>query len=115
MVNLREPTRQKLRKQQQLQNLLARQVMFLILKLIKRMMSKDLVDGMVLGSDAKPDPICEPCLAGKQNGVAERANRLFAERIVALLKIWIVQEVLGRVFGCTCSCVKCLSYICIGW
>ena len=34
---------------------------------IKRMMSKHLVDGMVLDSDAKPDPICEPCLAGKMH------------------------------------------------
>ena len=34
---------------------------------IERMMSKYLVDGMVLDSDAKPDPICEPCLAGKMH------------------------------------------------
>ena len=34
---------------------------------IKMMMSKNLVDGLVLDSKAKPDPICEPCLAGKMH------------------------------------------------
>ena len=31
------------------------------------MISKNLVDGLVLESKAKPDPICEPCLAGKMH------------------------------------------------
>ena len=30
---------------------------------IKMMISNNLVDGLVLDSKAKPDPICEPCLA----------------------------------------------------
>ena len=30
---------------------------------IKMMISKNLVDGLVPDSKAKPDPICEPCLA----------------------------------------------------
>ena len=34
---------------------------------IKMMVSKNLVDGLVLDSMAKPDPICEPCLAGKMH------------------------------------------------
>jgi len=34
---------------------------------IRMMISKNLVDGLVLDSKAKPDPICEPCLAGKMN------------------------------------------------
>ena len=34
---------------------------------IKRMISKNLVDGIVLDSETKPDPICEPCLAGKMH------------------------------------------------
>ena len=32
---------------------------------IKKMISKNLVDGLVLESKATPEPICEPCLAGK--------------------------------------------------
>jgi len=34
---------------------------------IKFMIKDDLVDGLVLDSKAKPDPICEPCLAGKMH------------------------------------------------
>ncbi len=34
---------------------------------IKLMIRKHLVDGLVLDSKAKPDPICEPCLAGKMH------------------------------------------------
>ena len=32
---------------------------------IKMMVTKNLVDGLVMESKAKPDPICEPCLAGQ--------------------------------------------------
>lgn len=31
------------------------------------MVRENLVDGLVLDSKAKPDPICEPCLAGKMH------------------------------------------------
>jgi transposase InsO family protein len=34
---------------------------------IKLMVSKDLVVGLTLDSKEKPDPICEPCLAGKMH------------------------------------------------
>ena len=34
---------------------------------IKMMISKNLVDGLTLDSKATPDPICEPCLAGKMH------------------------------------------------
>ena len=34
---------------------------------INMMISKNMVDGLVLDSKAKPDPICEPCLAGKMH------------------------------------------------
>src|ERR671929_620035 len=34
---------------------------------IKLMIRQNLVDGLVLDSKAKPDPICEPCLAGKMH------------------------------------------------
>ena len=34
---------------------------------IKLMISKNLVDGLVLDSKTSPDPICEPCLAGKMH------------------------------------------------
>jgi len=32
---------------------------------VKKMIKEDLVTGLVLNSSEKPDPICEPCLAGK--------------------------------------------------
>ena len=34
---------------------------------IKKLYSKTLVTGMSIDSEEKPDPICEPCLAGKQH------------------------------------------------
>ena len=34
---------------------------------VKRLLKEDLAVGMTLDSKAKPDPICEPCLAGKMN------------------------------------------------
>jgi len=34
---------------------------------IKRMIEHKLVTGLVLDSDNKPDPICEPCIAGKMS------------------------------------------------
>ena len=34
---------------------------------IKRMLSHNLATGLTLNSSAKPDPICEPCLAGKMH------------------------------------------------
>ena len=34
---------------------------------VKQLQTKGLVNGMTLESKSKPDPICEPCLAGKQH------------------------------------------------
>ena len=34
---------------------------------IKKMLRHDLVTGLTLNSEAKPDPVCEPCLAGKMH------------------------------------------------
>ena len=34
---------------------------------VKRMVQHKLVTGLVLNSDNKPDPICEPCIAGKMS------------------------------------------------
>src|SRR3979490_809371 len=34
---------------------------------VKHLVKHDLVDGLVLKSKQKPDPIYEPCLAGKQH------------------------------------------------
>jgi len=34
---------------------------------VKRMIEHKLVTGLVLNSDNKPDPICEPCIAGKMS------------------------------------------------
>ena len=34
---------------------------------IHKMISNELVDGLVLDSKAEPDLICEPCLAGKMH------------------------------------------------
>ena len=34
---------------------------------IKKMLRQDLVTGLTMNSKAKPDPICEPCLAGKMH------------------------------------------------
>ncbi|KAF8132119.1 hypothetical protein K438DRAFT_1482370, partial [Mycena galopus ATCC 62051] len=33
----------------------------------QKILSKDLVTGVTISSNQKPDPICEPCLAGKLN------------------------------------------------
>ena len=35
---------------------------------IKTLLKDNLVEGMVIDSAAKPDPVCEPCLAGKMHG-----------------------------------------------
>ena len=34
---------------------------------IAKMQKGDLVTGMVINSEEQPDPICEPCLAGKMH------------------------------------------------
>src|SRR5262245_20327211 len=34
---------------------------------VKRLINQNLVTGMTLNSKAKPDPVCEPCLAGKMH------------------------------------------------
>lgn len=34
---------------------------------VQKLVREDLVDGMTIQSTAKPDPICEPCLAGKMH------------------------------------------------
>ena len=37
---------------------------------IKKLLSADLGTGLTLQSSAKPDPICEPCLAGKMKSIS---------------------------------------------
>src|SRR3979490_939603 len=44
-----------------------RRLAHLNLDSVKRLVKGDLVDGLVLKSKQNPDPICEPCLAGKQH------------------------------------------------
>ena len=34
---------------------------------VQSMISKEMVEGITIQSDSSPDPICEPCLAGKQH------------------------------------------------
>ena len=36
-------------------------------KALQKVIHKDLVDGLIIKSNKQPDPICEPCLAGKQH------------------------------------------------
>ena len=36
-------------------------------KAVQKVVQKELVDGLVIQVTDKPDPICEPCLAGKQH------------------------------------------------
>jgi hypothetical protein len=36
---------------------------------VKKMVKQELVTGLKLNSEAKPDPICEPCLAGKMHSL----------------------------------------------
>ena len=44
-----------------------RRLAHLNLDSVKHLIKGDLVDGLVLKSKQNPDPICEPCLAGKQH------------------------------------------------
>ena len=39
---------------------------------VKNLVSKALVTGMKLDSNEKPDPICEPCIAGKQHRIVNK-------------------------------------------
>ena len=40
---------------------------------VKQLISKGLVTGIRLDSNVKPDPICEPCIAGKQHRVVNKS------------------------------------------
>jgi hypothetical protein len=52
---------------------------------IKSMISKNLVDGLVLDSKAKPDPICEPCLAGKMHANPFTTSQNRATEVLELI------------------------------
>ena len=52
---------------------------------IKMMKSKNLVDGLVLDSAAKPDPICEPCLAGKMHANPFPSSEHCATEVLELI------------------------------
>ena len=49
------------------------------------MISKNLVDGLVLDSKAKPDPICEPCLAGKMHANPFPSSEHCATEVLELI------------------------------
>ena len=52
---------------------------------IKLMISKNLVDGLVLDSKAVPDPICEPCLAGKMHANPFPSSQNCATELLELI------------------------------
>jgi transposase InsO family protein len=41
---------------------------------VRAILSKSLITGLKLDSDASPDPICEPCLAGKMHALPFRSS-----------------------------------------
>lgn len=53
---------------------------------IHKIVQKGLVQGLVLQSAAKPDPICEPCLAGKQHrGPIPKVSHLRSSSLLGLI------------------------------
>ena len=52
---------------------------------IKKMLKHDLVTGLTLNSWAKPDPICEPCLAGKMHANPFPSSDSQAEEVLELI------------------------------
>jgi len=49
------------------------------------MISNELVDGLVLDSKAEPDPICEPCLAGKMHANPFPSSEHCATEVLELI------------------------------
>src|SRR5882724_11933709 len=39
---------------------------------MQHLVTKELVDGITMKSHASPDPICEPCIAGKQHRIVNK-------------------------------------------
>lgn len=54
---------------------------------LERIISKDLVTGLTLKSDASRDPICEPCIAGKQHAIIPKEATFRATRPLELVHI----------------------------
>jgi transposase InsO family protein len=52
---------------------------------IRKMISNELVDGLVLDSTAEPDPICEPCLAGKMHANPFPSSEHHATEVLELI------------------------------
>ena len=52
---------------------------------VKRLLKEDLAVGMTLDSKAKPDPICEPCLAGKMNANPFPSSETRATELLELI------------------------------
>ena len=52
---------------------------------IKTLWKDNLVDGMVIDSAAKPDPICEPCLAGKMHANPFTSSDTRATELLGLI------------------------------
>ena len=52
---------------------------------IKKMLRHNLVTGLTLDSSAKPDPICEPCLAGKMHANPFPSSDSRAEELLELI------------------------------
>jgi hypothetical protein len=52
---------------------------------IRKMISKELVDGLVLDSKAEPDPICKPCLAGKMHANPFPSSEHHATEVLELI------------------------------
>ena len=52
---------------------------------VKKLLKKKLVTGMTLDSSVAPDPICEPCLAGKMHANPFRPSQWRASRPLELV------------------------------
>jgi hypothetical protein len=85
---------------------------------IHKMISNELVDGLVLDSTAEPDPICKPCLAGKMHANPFLSSKHRATEVLELIhsdvhqigvtshggyKYWVS-------FIDDCSCFKAVLY-----
>jgi hypothetical protein len=52
---------------------------------IQKIISKELVDGLVLDSKAEPDSICKPCLAGKMHVNSFSSSEHHATEVLELI------------------------------
>ena len=52
---------------------------------VKRLVNQGLVTGMTLNSKAKPDPVCEPCLAGKMHANPFPSSPHQTKRVLELI------------------------------